>query len=74
MNLPHVFLEVTQGKRRINRTFSDISKRTVNAGFTWYSPFGKIDGERGFSCRVTDVFKQDFQQKKNCPNFVAFDL
>ena len=23
---------------------------------------------------LTDVFKQDFQQKKNCPNFIAFDL
>ena len=33
------------------RTFFDIRKRTVNTGFTCYSPFGKIDGERGFSCR-----------------------
>ena len=52
MNSPHVFLAFTQGKRRINRTFFHIRKRTVNAGFTWYSPFGKIDGERGLSCRV----------------------
>ena len=27
-----------------------------------------------FPVGITDVFEQDFQQKKNFPNFVAFDL
>ena len=31
--------------------FSDIRKWTVNRGFIWYSPIGKINSERGFSCR-----------------------
>ena len=46
MNSPHVFLAFTQGKRRINRTFSDIRKRTVNPGFIWYSPFSNSLGKR----------------------------
>ena len=52
--LTHVFLAFTQGKCQINRTFSDNRKRTVYIGFTWYSLFSKINGERGFSCRVFD--------------------
>ena len=44
MNSPHVFLAFTQGKRRINRTFSDIRKRTVNPGFICYSPFSNSVG------------------------------
>ena len=55
VNSPHAFQAFTQGKRRINRTFFDIRKRTVNTGFTWCSPFGKIDGERGFSCRASST-------------------
>ena len=55
--LTHVFLAFTQGKCQINRTFSDNRKRTVYIGFTWYSPFSKINGERGFSCRVNDRCK-----------------
>ena len=45
----------TQGKRRINRTFSDIRKQTVYPGFIWCSPFGKINGKRGFSCRASQL-------------------
>ena len=46
--LAYVLLAFTQGKRWINRTFSDIRKRTVHTGFTWYSPFCKLKVNDGF--------------------------
>ena len=36
----------------LTERFSISENVLVNIRFTWYSPFGKIDGERGFSSRA----------------------
>ena len=51
LNLCHVFLAFTQRKTPSSQNVFRCQKTDASYRFSWYSTFGKIKGERGFSCR-----------------------